>query len=209
MEKNTTKNQCLKFRQKTRSFDDCCAVDVRNNESVGPGEYQTNNFYRKCGEPVMTTCMNDQVLVFPKVYGNVPHCEVDGDSILRYAPLTNIRDINQLFTRPYKDAGYKGAGANNGHLKDLESALLQGQYHPHSKKELDNTKENYVDKFQYLPECNNPQRIQHIIMPITRGGVLTRELVRRLNFVDYNNSLNNARGYVGLEYVDKNKINRL
>ena len=45
--------------------------------------------------------------------------DVNYDNELRYAPLTDLKNVHQLFTRPYVNQGYRGAGANNLHLKDF------------------------------------------------------------------------------------------
>src|SRR5438552_515659 len=61
---------------------------------------------------------------FNKVYRN-SHSYVDDESDLFYAELSNLKEKNQLFTRPY--AGfYAGPGQPSLDNKELESALQQG-----------------------------------------------------------------------------------
>lgn len=189
-----TDNTCPQWRKKSRVFDDPCAVHVRERQSIDTGDYKVTNFFRKCGEPVMTDCTLDQVQVWPKVHGNVYQCGVDYDTDLRYAPLTNLKNIQQLFSRPYQSAGFKGAGSNNLHLKDLESSLIQGQFDGVFKS-MEPASEHYIDRFQYLPSFGNPQKIENTIEPWTRGGTLTRELVRRLSHTDYCHTFNRAKPY--------------
>ena len=191
-----TANTCPQWRKKARVFDDPCAVHVRERQSIDTGDYQVTNFFRKCGEPVMTNCGIDQVQTWPKAWGNVYQCGVDYDSDLRYSPLTNLKNVQQLFARPYGDAGYRGAGANNLHLKDLESSLLQGQYDGVFKS-MEPASENYIDRFDYLPggSTMSPSTLEHTIQPWTRGGTNTRELVRRMSLDDYCHMLNRARPY--------------
>lgn len=180
---------CPTWRQKSRVFDDPCSVNIRENQSVDTGNYHVTNFFRKCGEPVMTDCTLNQTMTYPRVWGNVDQCNTNLDSQFRYAPLTNLNNIHQLSTRPYVSSGYRGAGSNNGHLSDVESSLIQGQYKP-SLKSCESAKEHYIDRFHYLPEYGNPQRVQHVVEPWTRGGILSTELVRKLNYQSYCSKFN-------------------
>ena len=184
---------CPQWRVKTNVFDDPCSVNVRENQSIDTGDYQVTNFFRSCGQPVMTNCTMDNVLTYPKTYG-FDRCNVDRDTMARYPPLTNLKNVQQLFTRPYVSPGYRGAGTNNMHLKDLESGLIQGNT-MREPKGCKNTSEVYIDRFEYLPSHGDPQRIERYIEAFTRGGILTRELVRKLSYGDYCHMLNNPRPY--------------
>ena len=190
-QKNAT---CPQWRAKTKVFDDPCTVGVRERQSVDTGDYQVTNFFRECGQPVMTKCTIDQTFTYPTVWGNVSQCHVDQDTDFRYPPLTNLKNVQQLFTRPYKSQGYQGAGSNNLHMKDLESALIQGNTTT-TYKGCENTNEVYIDRFEYLPEYAKITSIEHTIEPWTRGGTLSRDLVRRLAYDDYCHMLNKARPY--------------
>lgn len=185
---------CPQWRAKTDVFDDPCSVAVRERQSIDTGDYQVTNFFRKCGEPVMTSCSLDQVLTYPTVWGNTPQCKVDQDTLFKYPPLTNLKNVQQLYTRPYVSQGYRGAGANNLHMKDLESALLQGNSMT-THKGCENSNEVYIDRFDYLPKYGDPQRIDRTVEPWTRGGILTTELVRRLSYEDYCHLLNKAKPF--------------
>lgn len=191
---STVKNMgsCPEWRQKTNVFDDPCTVNVRESQSQETGEYPVTNFFRRCGEPVMTNCTLNQTFTYPKVHG-ISQCNVNYDSDLRYAPLTNLNNIHQLQTRPYLSPGYRGAGANSLHLKDLESGLIQGNSMT-TYKGSENSNEVYIDRFQWLDQ-RHPQQINHCIEPFTRGGILSRELVRRLAYDDYCHMLNKPRPY--------------
>lgn len=189
-DRNKTGN-CVAFRSKTNAFDDPCTVQVRNRQSADTGKYQVTNFFRPCGVPVMTDCALNQLQNYPTVWGNVDQCNVDRDTVFRYAPLTNLKSVQQLYTRPYVSQGYRGAGSNNLDQKDLESALLQGNTTTNYKA-CENTSGVYIDRFEYLPEYGSPQKVVHIIQPWTRGGILSRELVRRLSYEDYCSMLNRS-----------------
>jgi len=80
------------------------------------------------------------------------------------------------------------------HLKDLESSLMQGQYMT-TFKGCENSNEVNIDRFDYLPSFGNPQTVEHTIEPWTRGGILTKELIRRLDYSDYCHMLGKARPY--------------
>lgn len=184
---------CPQWRVKTHINDDPCTVNIRENQSVDTGDYQVTNFFRPCGVPVMTPCLQDNLLNYPKTYG-VDQCNIDRDTDFRYPPLTNLKNVQQLFQRPYASQGFRGAGANNLHLKDLESGLIQGNA-MQTKKGCDNTSEVYIDRWDYLPKFGNPQRLDRTIESWTRGGVDTRNLVRRLSYEDHCHMLNKARSY--------------
>jgi len=192
-DRNRTQN-CVGFRNKTAAFDDPCAVSVKSRQSHDTGKYQVTNFFRPCGVPIMTDCLIDQVQNYPQVWGNVDQCNVDNDTVFRYAPLTNMKYRQQLFSRPYASQGYHGAGANNTDQKDLESALLQGNTTSHFKP-CENSSEVYIDRYEYLPEYGNPQKVEHCVENWTRGGLLSRELVRRLTYQDFCNSMNRSPSY--------------
>jgi hypothetical protein len=184
---------CPTFRNKTNIFDDPCTVNVRENQSIDTGDYQVTNFFRTCGQPVMTDCMVNSTLTYPKVY-SPDRCNIDRDTDFKYPPLTNLRNVQQLFTRPYLSQGYRGAGANNLHLKDMESGLMQGNMQK-EKKGCRNPAEVYIDRFEYLPEYGNPQRLDHVIQPFMRQGANTRDLVRSLSYPDYCHMIGKGRAY--------------
>ena len=182
------------WRRKTKAFDDPCAVAIHERQSIDTGDYNVKGFFRACGEPVYTQEAINTPLTNAACWGNTDMCGVDYDSDLRLAPLTNLRNVQQLFTRPYVANGYRGAGANNMHLKDLESSLLHKQTMTNYKG-AENSNEVHIDRFQYLPAFGNPQRVEHIIQPWTRGGLHSRDLVRRISYEDYNTTLNQGRPY--------------
>lgn len=189
------RNNCPQFRKKTAAFDDPCAVHVRERQSIDTGDWQVTNFFRKCGEPVMTNCLEQQMLVYPKVYGNTPQCHVDADSETKYPPLTNLNNVQQLFQRAYAGAGFRGSGSGvDWSGRNIESSLLQGQY-TNSKKSVQNSSEVNIDRFDYLPSYGNPQLVNRVIPPWTNGGILSRELVRRLSYNDYCHSLGRSPAY--------------
>jgi len=177
------------WRAKTKVFDDPCSVQVHERQSQDTGVYQTNNFFRKCGEPVHTPYTLDQVQTNAQVWG-WDQCNADGDSKMRYSELTNLRNVQQLYARPYSSQGYRGAGANSMSGSDQESDLLQGQSTTNFKA-CEPTSEVNIDRFAYLPghPQMSPVTLEHTIEPFTRAGIDTRDLVRRMNYGDYCNSI--------------------
>jgi len=184
---------CPQWRAKTHINDDPCTVNIRENQSVDTGDYQVTNFFRPCGVPVMTECHKNNLQTYPKVYG-LDQCNIDRDTDFRYPPLTNLKNVQQLFQRPYVSQGFRGAGANNLHLKDLESGLIQGNT-MQEKKGCKNTSEVYIDRWDYLPAYGTPATVPRTVEPWTRGGILTRELVRSLSREDFCHTLTRARSY--------------
>jgi hypothetical protein len=179
---------CPQWRAKTALVDDPCSVNIRENQSIDTGDYQMTNFFRPCGVPIMPECLQNNLQIYPKPYG-IDQCNIDRDTDFRYPPLTNLKNVQQLFTRPYASQGYRGAGANNLHLKDLESGLLQGNT-MQEKKGCKNTSEVYIDRFEYIPAYGDPQRLDRAIEAFTRGGIDTRNLVRQVSMEDYCHMLN-------------------
>jgi hypothetical protein len=183
--------QTINLRRKTSSKSDACTISTEERQSQDVYNFRTNNFQRTCQEPIYDDQLLNTPLTFSKAWGNVYMCGVDYDSDLRYSTLTNQHDLQQLFTAPYKTAPYRGAGTNNAHLKDLESSLLQQQYQPHFKS-MENSRAHNIDRFDYLPSYGNPQVISKIVPVWTRGGVLSRDLVRRLTLGEYSNMIKQA-----------------
>lgn len=192
-----TEKSCPMWRAKTNVFDDPCQVGVRERQSQDTGVYQTNNFFRKCGEPIHTDCTIDQTFTYPKVWGNVHQCNTDVDSDLRYSNLTNLKNIQQLYNRPYLGQGYRGPGSNALSGSDMESNLLQGQTTTTYKPCEGGTQEAYIDRWDYLPghPQMTPITLEHTVEAWTRGGVNTRDLVRRMNYGDYCHTLTRANSY--------------
>src|SRR5271170_5430042 len=97
---NQSSNKSFGWRKKANVFDDPCAVHIRERQSIDTGDYPLDNFFRKCGQPILSQSGINQTFNFPQVWGNVYQCGVDYDSDLRYADLTNLKFRQQLFTRP-------------------------------------------------------------------------------------------------------------
>jgi len=104
--------------------EDRCAQSIQEYESRGPGCYETWNFYRWSTTPEQYSSYLQEPGHQQKVYADA--CSVDAESNLKMAPLTNMRQIQQLYTPPYQTVPYMGAGQGTFQV-DLESELQQGQ----------------------------------------------------------------------------------
>jgi len=168
----------------TRVSEDPCTQRVDEMQSSLPGCYNTNNFFRYCESQNQYSNLMTEPGHFYKTYRNA--CNIDTDSVLRNSELTNKGEIYNLYTRPYRQAPYKGAGSNstNPELRDLESRLLQGHYDP-TDKACERTSGITYNRMQCLPDYGNPQREIHVIQELvfpTRQGENTRDYVRRVNY---------------------------
>lgn len=169
------------WNDQTRLRYDPCARHTYDEQSKGTGQYTT-------GEPGWRWCETEaeyarnmcEPLHYQKVYRNA--CNVNDETALWHAPLTDPRIIHQIYTRPYLGA-YMGAGQNNSNNKDTESELIHGlDTRGGPRKACDALAGVSIDRFECLPEYGNPQRVQHVVEPWIRGGDNTRDHVRRVNY---------------------------
>jgi len=173
----------------TRTEDDPCAIAKRHQESTYPGCWNQSSFDPRPESSADHQTRLSTLMTHQKTY--LPHEKyMNCDSKLTRPPLTNLRTINQLYTRPYL-GNYQGPGrhSTNADLSEVESRLWQGEYDPHLGScgrtgGLDIT----TYGFNYLPCFGNPQRVNHVVEPIPevggwiRGGEHTRDLVRRVDY---------------------------
>jgi len=94
---------------------------------------------------------------------------------------TNAREKFQLLTRPYLGY-YMGPGTQSNEFTDLETALFQGVGTNLREKACQPSQGSTTTRFVCLPEFGNPQRVERIIYPFTRGGEPTRDYVRRVDY---------------------------
>lgn len=183
------------WNQITRVGEDLCTQAIDEMQSQLPGYYYTNNFFRWCESQEQYANLMAEPAQFYKPYRNA--CRVDTDSVLRYADLTNKGEIYQLFTKPYATVPYMGAGQRSLSNKELESQLQQG-HTATIYKPCEPTSGVTYNRFQCLPDFGNPQMndpvtgLSRVIEPWVRGGEVTRDYVRRVNYEKHClNRLNN------------------
>jgi len=158
---------------------DDCDHD-QESEAVGKYSYEAPGYYWCQSQKKYVKLLNDRGH-FQKEYRS--GCHIDADSKLRYAELTDPNLINQLYTRPYVGC-YKGAGQRALTKNVLETHLLTG-IDTRIRPACDVLADAYVDRFQYLPEYGNPQRVKHVIPAWHWGGTNTRDYVRRINYIKH------------------------
>ena len=170
----------MQWNNQTRLINDKCETRLSEVQARGSGLYQTGNpAVRGCITPKTYAALMCQPAHQQRQIRNT--CEIDTDSKLRHATLTDQRYIDQLFARPYAGS-FMGAGRPNADM-DTESALIHGlTTRAATNRACDVLSGVSIDRFECLPEFGNPQRVQHIVEPWVRGGEHTRDLVRRVNY---------------------------
>jgi hypothetical protein len=155
----------------TRLNDDKCLISLRDFQSSQPAELILNT-------PGYSTFSHSSYLNnlshYPTNY--LPTQDlIDLDTQLKNSVLTNQRNLNQLYTRPYKGS-YRGAGQGPDHsLIDVESRLLDSQQSKVFKSV--NMPGITINRFDYLP--SDPQQLNKVISPFPRFGLPSRDLVRQ------------------------------
>ena len=164
-----------------RLSNDYCAQTLEEKQSQEPGVYMVGQpGWRWHEHPHQYASYMSEPLHWYKQYRNAS--EVDQDSQLRYRPLTNLGQIQQLITPPYQSVPYMGSGQPSLNNKDIESRLFMGTPTTNYKS-CEPTSEVSIDRFTPLPEYGNPQRIQHVLDPWSRSSTSnTRDYVRRVNY---------------------------
>jgi len=145
-------------------------------ESSDPSNINTAEYLERVNE----------ICQLQKQYRNTLH-KADEETSLQRRKISNLREINQLYTRPYKGM-YMGAGTRSIDNKDLESKLQQGLLTNYKMKATQPTRTKTTHRFIDLPDYGNPQRIQHIDPPPieiggwNRNGLNTRDIARQVDY---------------------------
>lgn len=181
-----TPNTKFNWDQDVRIKEDNCNIETTDLERTRPGDYQLSSYdptYQKVNDNINRL---DGKTHFQKIYRNSNNY-VDDESRLILSELSNLRQLNQLYTRPY--AGFfSGPGMPSLGHKDLESALQQGLLTNLRQKPCESSRGKTGYNFIPLPDFGNPQRTEHIILPlpqfggVVRGGDNTRDYVRRIDY---------------------------
>lgn len=189
----------LNLNQKTTSNYDGCFVNQQTMQSVGPGNYMTENIYScECSIPeVVETATNQPNVFYRNGYGP-SGCVVDENSNLRVGKSRKFPKCpNQLFTRPFLTVPYMGRGPGNPYL---ETQLLPGE--DTSVKRSCNTLSEITINNMFTPMVDhlseNVQNPVHIIPEVAqegwiRGGVPSRLVVRDVDYLEK----------CGYKYMDK------
>jgi hypothetical protein len=143
-----------------------------------------------CDAPnVRDIAMNEPTITYRDGYGwtGKDGCNIDADSQMRNAPnLTNMRVIQQLYTRPYTTVPYMGRGTTD---TELESIMQSGE-DTSQKKQCNTLSGIYIDRFVPLVPClqQNVQNPVHLVEEVARkdwvrGGVPSRDIVRNTDYL--------------------------
>ena len=193
--------QKLQFQELTRLNEDSCSVDLLHNTSLKPGYYNTKNFRnincKKNKQIALNVSLAHPEIIHNDGYG-ISLCDIDTDSRLRNAHnLTNLKNINQLYERPYLTTPYMGRG-----IGDIckETKMNPGES-TMQKRPCNNLAGIHIDRFDTQVPCikRNIQNSVNIIPEDTdnnwvRGGQDSRQLIRNKNYLKqcgyrYNNKL--------------------
>ena len=187
----TGETNCPDFDRQTRSTYDPCYQDYETVQSVSQGAYHLQNYRScECGAPGPRSVAFSQPNINYQVnqgWAGESGCLIDNDSILRTEnKLTNMRSINQLFTRPYLTVPYMGRGVPH---PNEESVLQPGE--DTSMKKSCNTLAGITIENFFTPMVDNlrtnVQNSRHIIpedsnQAWVRGGLSTRAMVRNYDY---------------------------
>ena len=121
----------------------------------------------------------NKLLTYPKTYQTEISSNIE---------LTNLRENHQYKVQPYV-GHYSGPGTRSNDNIDLETALIQGVSTNSREKSCFKHRNAPLGRFNCLPEYGNPQRVEKIIFPTTRGGDHTRDYVRRVDYYRRANGL--------------------
>lgn len=160
---------------------DKCTKLVSEKQSQDPGSYMLTNYYDFCDVDKKEAQL---MLEEPGNFiwnGYSPFgCNIDSDSYLRHNSVqTNPRLLHQLFSRPYLTVPYMARGTGE---PDLESFLRTG-YQTSERPSCNTLAEISIqpERMVYPMYCCN-QEVEHIVPEWVRGGVDTRNDIRRVQY---------------------------
>jgi len=181
----------LNFNKLTRVGDDICYNSARNFQSYSVCDYMTTA-HKDCecaAQNVDAVAMSEPTITYRDGYGwtSVDGCNIDADSTIRNSHnLTNMRYIQQLYTRPYNTVPYMGRGKTDA---ILESVLQSGE-DTSQKKQCNTLSGIYIDRFVPMVPClaENVQNPAHLVEEVVskdwiRGGIPSRDIVRNTDYL--------------------------
>lgn len=179
------------IQQLTRLKEDKCYLNSQNQISAGPGNYNVTN-YKDCECKAPNTfdlSLQQPVVQYKDSYGwtSTEGCNIDNDSQFRNARnLTNLKEINQLFQRPYKTVPYMGKGAGDVNsestLRNGEDTFqnrpcnnLAGVHIDRTIPQIPCIKESIQNAIHIIPEENDCSWV--------RGGQPSRQIIRNADYL--------------------------
>ena len=181
----------LNLNNLTRLRDDNCYNNTRDIQNMSAIDYLIKPF-KDCACPsqnVQQIAINEPTITYRDGYGwtGPDGCNIDADSAVRNSQnLTNMRYIQQLYTRPYPTVPYMGRGTVNA---ELENILITGE-DTSQKKQCNTLSGINIDRFVPLVDClqKNIQNPIHLVEEVARkdwvrGGVPSRDIVRNTDYL--------------------------
>ena len=178
----------MNLHYQTNLASDPCFIDVRTQQSIGPGNYQVNNHYH-CDTliPNVVKIATNLPAVPFKNGNDVGANVVDQSTELRIGKTRKYPKCpNQLFSRPYSTVPYMGRGVGdpttelrmltgeNTHLR-RPCDVLSGVTIPHQFTPLiDHLSENVQNPVHIVEEVAEPGWV--------RGGIPTNLVVRDADY---------------------------
>lgn len=182
-------SQTLGFQELTRLNEDRCTLDLRNRTTVKPGDYRIKNYRSiNCSKnsDILKKSVSQPMVIHRDGYG-VSGCNIDIDSHFKNSHnLTNLKDINQLYERPYMTTPYMGRGVGDickeTQMNPGESTM--------QKRQCNNLAGINIDRFEPQISCieKNIQNNIHLIpedndTSWVRGGLDSRQMIRNENYL--------------------------
>ena len=168
----------------THPRDDACGIQSYYTQSVGPGNYVTNNLVPPA--PHVNKLASEQPVVYPREgYGlNTPF--IDTDSIIKNHPgFKSNRCSTRTQSRPFLTVPYMAGGRGN---TDVESALLHSSQ-VRMGKECGTVTESEFDQ-QWVPMIpilrDNIQKPSNLIPEVAAKGWIHGGLPTRSYMTDTN-----------------------
>jgi hypothetical protein len=194
----------LNFNNRGILGEDICYRTTKDIQNISNMDYNLIT-YKDCECPskkVEQMALNEPTILSKDGYGwtSVNGCNIDDDSNLRNASnLTNMRYIQQLYTRPYQGVPFMGRGVVDGGFENL---IRTGE-DTSQKKQCNTLCGIYIDTFVPLVPClrDNIQNPIHLVEEVARkdwirGGLPSRDLVRNTNYLQKCGLKHNKFGWV-------------
>lgn len=185
-------NKNFNIQNLTRIKEDKCYLTQNDKMISKPGMYSLTNFKDcECRAPnTKSLSLQNPSTFYRDGYGWTSNkgCNIDDDSTFRNSRnLTNLRNINTLYQRPYLTVPYMGRGSGNvcteSNLRSSEDTFqnrpcnnLAGITINRNIPQLDCIKDNIQNPIHLIPEVNDCNWI--------RGGQPSRQIIRNKEYLE-------------------------
>jgi hypothetical protein len=194
----------LNFNNKTILGEDNCYRNFKDFQNQSNSEYMLKS-YKDCdcaSKNIANVALDEPTILYKDGYGwtSTNGCNIDDDSRLRNSDkLTNMRYIQQLYTRPYQGVPFMGRGMVDGGFENL---IRTGE-DTSQKKPCNTLSGVYIDTFVPLVPClrENIQNPVHLVEEVARedwvrGGIPSRDLVRNTKYLQKCGRQPNKSGWI-------------